>query len=123
VGLWRGVRTHRYTYARWKDCDGRRILYDLQEDPLEMQNLIHDPAYAGLAERLEARLQEWMETTGDPFDTGERLPVTEMLDVGQAFTTTKWHQLALREYVAAIEGNHLNFETGEQPGDETAFSQ
>ena len=122
VGLWRGVRTHRYTYARWKDNGGRRVLYDLQEDPLEMQNLIDDPAHAELAERLEARLQEWMETTGDPFDTGERLPVTEMLDVGQAFTTTKWHRLAPQEHVAAIEQNHLNFKTGEQPGDETAFT-
>jgi hypothetical protein len=57
-----------------------------------------------------------MEETGDPFDTGRRLPVTGMLDLGQAFITTRWHEQAPAEYVAAIEKNHLGFKTGEQVG-------
>ena len=34
---WRGIRTSTHTYARW--LDGREQLYDLQEDPLQMNNL------------------------------------------------------------------------------------
>lgn len=118
VGLWRGVRTHRYTYARWKDCGGKRVLFDREKDPLEMRNLTDDAAYAEeyaeVAEWMETHLQKWIEETGDPFDTGRRLPVTEMLDLGQAFSTVRWHQHAPREYVACIEKNYLNFRTGEQ---------
>lgn len=38
--LWRGVRTSRYVYVEW--TTGERELYDLQEDPYELQNLV-DP--------------------------------------------------------------------------------
>ena len=34
---WRGVRTSTHTYARW--LNGKIELYDLQEDPLQMNNL------------------------------------------------------------------------------------
>ena len=34
---WRGIRTKTHTYARW--LDGREQLYDLQEDPFQMNNL------------------------------------------------------------------------------------
>ena len=109
LGLWRGVRTRRYTYARWKDCDGRRVLYDRELDPLEMCNLIGDPEHAELAERMEERLQRWIREIGDPFDTGRRLPVTEMLDLGQAFTHSKWYEQAPGEYAASIEKNLGDF--------------
>ena len=102
VGLWRAVRTHRYTYARWKDRDGLRVLYDRDVDPLEMRNLVDDPEYAQVVQQMEERLQEWLEETGDPFDTGRRLPVTEMLDLGQVFTNAKWYELAPGEYAASI---------------------
>lgn len=102
VGLWRGIRTHRYTYARWKDRGGMRILFDRKTDPYEMQNAIDEPEFAQVADELEERLQRWVEETGDPFDTGRRLPVTEMLDLGQMFTSTHWHQIAPPEYVAAM---------------------
>jgi arylsulfatase A-like enzyme len=102
VGLWRGVRTPRYTYARWKDRGGMRLLFDRERDPYEMTNLIDDPGQAAVAEALEGRLQRWLTETGDPFDTGERLPVTEMLDVGQRFTTPRWYDLAPRAYAEAL---------------------
>jgi N-acetylglucosamine-6-sulfatase len=35
---WRGVRTDRYTYARW--WDGEEEFYDRQDDPYELTNLI-----------------------------------------------------------------------------------
>ncbi|MBI3973392.1 MAG: DUF4976 domain-containing protein [Chloroflexi bacterium] len=40
-------------------------LYDLKADPLETQNLVDDPAYAGVLDRLAARLYAWMEATDD----------------------------------------------------------
>jgi len=41
-------------------------LYDLEKDPLEMQNLVHDPACAEIRDQLHRRLLAWMETTRDP---------------------------------------------------------
>jgi arylsulfatase A-like enzyme len=116
TGLWRGLRTRRYTYARWKVPGERRVLFERESDPLEMRNVVDDPDYARLACELEERLQAWLRVTQDPFDTGPRLPVTGMLDLGQAFSSMRWHEHAPREYVAAIEKNHLNFKTGEPPG-------
>jgi arylsulfatase A-like enzyme len=102
VGLWRAVRTNRYVYARWADCGGKRLLLDRQTDPLEMRNCIDDPAYAEVIEQMEGRLQVWIAKTGDPFDTGRRLPQTEMLDLGQCFIRSDWYALAPPEYVAAL---------------------
>jgi len=79
-----------------------RILHDRERDPLEIWNLAEEPGYAQLADQMEERLQEWMAQVGDPFDTGARLPVTEMLDLGQAFTASHWYDDAPREYAAAI---------------------
>ncbi|MCJ7737198.1 MAG: sulfatase [Anaerolineae bacterium] len=102
VGLWRGVRTERYTYARWRDRDGLRVLYDHKNDPLEMHNRINESRYAPVAAEMEERLQRWVSSTADPFDTGPRLPATDMLDLGQQFTHPKWHDLAPHEYVEAL---------------------
>ena len=99
---WRGVRTKRYTYARWRDREGLRVLYDHKNDPLEMHNRINESRYAPVAAEMEDRLQRWLSSTADPFDTGPRLPATDMLDLGQQFTHPKWHDLAPREYVEAL---------------------
>jgi arylsulfatase A-like enzyme len=103
VGLWRAVRTERYTYARWADLGGKRLLLDRETDPLEMHNHIDDPGYAEIAEGMEGRLQEWIAQTGDPFDTGRRLPQTEMLDLGQRFIKADWYALAPRAHAAAVQ--------------------
>ncbi len=42
-------------------------LYDLQEDPSELHNLIDDPAYAEARNTLHDRLLEWMYQKRDPF--------------------------------------------------------
>lgn len=49
----RAIRTRRY---KWMTCIGGPRLYDLQLDPLELNNLIADPAYQGIAARLVAAL-------------------------------------------------------------------
>ena len=102
VGLWRAVRAERYTYARWADRGGKRLLLDRQLDPLEMHNRVDDPEYREIAEQMERRLQAWIAETGDPFDTGRRLPQTDMLDLGQTFIRPEWAARAPQEYVAAL---------------------
>ena len=52
---WRGVRTNTHTYARW--LDGREQLYDLQEDPFQMNNL------AGKDLSVQTSLQELLAHT------------------------------------------------------------
>jgi arylsulfatase A-like enzyme len=91
VGFWRGVRTQRWTYARWYGS-GDVWLFDRQSDPFEMKNLAGDPAHAAVQERLERRLRQWIDETGDPFETGARDPSTGMLKLGQRFTHKKWYE-------------------------------
>lgn len=117
LGLWRGVRTERWTYARWHDQGGRRVLFDLQADPAEMVNLASDPGHAAVVTEMEDRLQGWLKETHDPFDTGKRLPVTGMLDLGQAFITDEWVDKAPSAYAHAIKDNPRRFRTGEQSDD------
>lgn len=61
---WRGLRTPRYTYARWADGEGW-LLYDNEADPFQLRNLIDDPEAQELRGHLEAELQEWLYRTGD----------------------------------------------------------
>jgi arylsulfatase A-like enzyme len=62
---WRGVRTPRYTYARW--LQGGAVLYDTAEDPYQLRNLIHEPGCAPLRDELEEELQRWLTQIDDPF--------------------------------------------------------
>jgi arylsulfatase A-like enzyme len=50
-----GVRTDRYTYVVWNET-GERELYDRRSDPFELNNVVKDPAYAGVAASLDAKL-------------------------------------------------------------------
>lgn len=53
------IRTDRYLYTEWYDQNGRpsaRMLYDHATDPAETVDLVGDPAYASVVERLSERL-------------------------------------------------------------------
>jgi arylsulfatase A-like enzyme len=67
---WRGVRTKRYSYARW--LSGKVELYDLENDPLEMNNMAGDPSKKELRERMEDLLKALQARRGD-----ELLPCTQ----------------------------------------------
>lgn len=60
---WRGIRTQRYMYARKRDEPW--VLYDLEEDPYELRNMVGDPSSSELVAKLDAELSGWMERTGD----------------------------------------------------------
>jgi N-sulfoglucosamine sulfohydrolase len=48
-------------------------LYDLEEDPNEINNLMHIPSYNGILIELKQKLLEWMNATNDPILLG-RVP-------------------------------------------------
>lgn len=50
------VRTERYKFIRYRDLVGMNELYDLQEDPFELTNLLAAPAAAGVRREMEAEL-------------------------------------------------------------------
>ena len=66
-------RTDRHKYVRRLYEEDE--LYDLEEDPRELHNLIHDPAYSGTLRDLKERMLTWYMETCDvvPHDTDERL--------------------------------------------------
>ncbi len=70
---WRGVRTDRYTYARWRDKGW--VLYDNKKDPYQMNNLIDDNNYSSLRSKMEDELQQWLHRLNDRF-----APEAEMLE-------------------------------------------
>ncbi len=68
----RGIRTRDWLYMRRKDH--RALLVDECADPHEMNNLVHDPAYAALMDAFDVRLDSHMKATGDDWDMAADFP-------------------------------------------------
>ncbi len=64
-------------------------LYDLQEDPWEIHNLIHSPDYADIKARLGKALNAWMERIGDRGRTPE---AEEIVDHWEQHSAGCWRQ-------------------------------
>jgi arylsulfatase A-like enzyme len=58
----RGVRTWRYKYVRY--ADGSEELYDLAQDPYELQSLAADPAAATVKAAMADLLERAVECSG-----------------------------------------------------------
>jgi N-acetylglucosamine-6-sulfatase len=56
------VRTNRYKYVVWSY--GASELFDLRRDPYEMHNLVDDPAYASIRQRLAHKLARLRDCAG-----------------------------------------------------------
>ena len=63
---WRGVRSRKYKYARFQDKPW--ILYDLEKDPYELNNLVEDAKQRKLVAHLDAEIERTMRETGDRWD-------------------------------------------------------
>jgi len=60
-----GVRTERYKLIHFYEDEGYWELFDLQEDPNELQNLYADPAHADLILKLKKELERLQKLYGD----------------------------------------------------------
>lgn len=58
-----GVRSDKYKYIRYYGIWDTNELYDLENDPHEMVNLIYKPEYAPVAKKLAGELFDWLEQT------------------------------------------------------------
>ena len=58
-----GMRTDRYKYIRYHGIWDRNELYDIQQDPDEMYNLIADPNYQDTAKSMAHSLYDWLVKT------------------------------------------------------------
>jgi len=70
---YRGLRTRRHTYVR--DLNGPWLLYDNEEDPYQLENVVNHPASNALQIELDALLQRKLDERGDAF-----LPGTSYID-------------------------------------------
>lgn len=62
----RGVRTERWKFIHYFVEPQEFELYDIQNDPGEMNNLIHDPGYRSVVQTLRKRLMQLRVETRDP---------------------------------------------------------
>jgi arylsulfatase A-like enzyme len=85
---WRGVRTDRYMYARREHSPW--MLYDLQRDPFELQNLVDRPEASVIQRNLEDRLRDWMRRTGDDWNFDWTHPVE---DNGRLYRHRTFHSV------------------------------
>ena len=69
---WRAVRTSDWMYAASGGLeDGDWLLYDLAQDPYEMNNLIDDPGHQARKDEMKARLEDWRRHFRDSLDLGQ----------------------------------------------------
>jgi len=63
---WRGILTNDgYKYVAFENMPW--LMFDLNTDPYEQVNLAHNLKFSHKREALQARLQQWIDETGDHF--------------------------------------------------------
>ena len=63
----RMLRTDRFKYVVYNTGSGREQLFNLREDPGEMNNLVNDPAYQVELREHRRLMSDWAERTNDGF--------------------------------------------------------
>lgn len=76
----RMIRTERYKLVL--TAQDRAELYDLREDPNELENRIGDPEYGDVAARLSRRLADQLAADGDDFLEFPKTKLTRLSDLG-----------------------------------------
>lgn len=84
---WRAVRTQQHLYARTES--GPWLLYDLENDPYEMENLVDTARGSATQRAMEDLLREWMRKVGDSWSLGFSKPIEK----GQLFTYRTFYSL------------------------------
>ncbi|MBL9152213.1 MAG: sulfatase [Verrucomicrobiales bacterium] len=107
-----GLRTKQYKYVRYYGIWDLDELYDLQADPGETTNLIHDPAHAERVKALDARLFELLEASG-----GDSLPL--LTNPGARFPHRKAGGTGAAPFPAAYEAESAQQGTAGRAKDKT----
>lgn len=80
----RGIRTHKWLYVRKKDQ--RKYLFDLENDPGEMINLVNDDNYAEVMKELDRKIEEHMQETADDWEIDVDFPPANFISHADAKT-------------------------------------
>lgn len=79
IPKYEGVRGSRYVYARYfENLPDGEFLHDLESDPLELKNLVSDPAYAEALQSMQARCNELRDLYGGEYSL-EKIPTLQYL--------------------------------------------
>lgn len=72
IPKWEGVRGERYMYARYfEHLPEGEFLYDLQKDPKQLENLVDDPEYDDVLEKMRRRCDELRDKYGGKYSKKE----------------------------------------------------
>lgn len=97
----RGIRTPRFAYWKHLKGFGTALLYDVESDPGQDQNLFGQPGYEGIVNELDQKLTAFFDRYADPkYDlwkggktksfTGRTAAVNKITNVGWALDPTIW---------------------------------
>ena len=75
LDIWNGRAGREMAWEYYSEERPEHQLYDLEEDPLELNDLGGDPAYADVLADLATTVDMWMEDTDDPLLLGDIPPV------------------------------------------------
>jgi choline-sulfatase len=64
VAHWRGLRTREWKY--WHYSNGEELLFNIAEDPYEMNNLAEDNEAGDILTGFRERVRQWRRETNDP---------------------------------------------------------
>lgn len=95
---WRGVRTRQHMYARFESKPW--VLYDIEKDPYELNNLVDDPASKSLLRDMDRKVVQWMSRTGDSWKYDWKEPVE---DDGRLYSHETFY--TVDEYLAWAKKN------------------
>lgn len=65
VAYWRGIRTREWKYWHYTET-GEELLFNIKEDPYELNNLAGDPAHTAKTRRFRNSVRAWRTQTNDP---------------------------------------------------------
>jgi len=103
---WRGVYTHRYTYAFEPKgaTKGINVLFDRKEDPYELNNLFNSPEHKALKAKLHALTLEWMKKFKDEHVPWDK--VKNRIYVDPSAAKARWEPYHSRS--AALKGRPID---------------
>ena len=102
----------------WYEPPGAERLYDLQEDPFEINNLVDDPQYQTTLQRMRGAMDEWLARVGDGSEEPEDTMVARIESDGERRVTAPPAvavTAGLLIITPAAPGHSLEYRLGDGP--------